>query len=173
MDRRLYGRIATLRTPTLDRPLRGISNAANYSRLWLGIAGALAVAGGRAGRRAALTGVAAIGAASFTVNIPMKRLGSRGRPDREGLAVPLIRRVRMPKSSSFPSGHSASAFAFAIAVGGQLPSLKIPLRAAAATVAYSRVHTGVHYPGDVLVGSLAGVASGLAIGAAARRWSML
>ena len=62
----------------------------------------------------------------------------------------------MPTSTSFPSGHSASAFAFAAAVGGSIPVLGIPLRGAAAAVAYSRVHTGVHYPGDVIAGALMG-----------------
>ena len=52
----------------------------------------------------------------------------------------------MPTSTSFPSGHSASALAFAVAVGDVLPALRLPLRAAAATVAFSRVYTGVHYP---------------------------
>jgi undecaprenyl-diphosphatase len=62
----------------------------------------------------------------------------------------------MPRSSSFPSGHSASAFAFATGVGRTLPQAAVPLRALAAVVAYSRVHTGVHYPGDVVIGSLIG-----------------
>jgi undecaprenyl-diphosphatase len=170
-DRRAYGAVARLHTPALDAPLRRISDAANYSRLWMGVAAGLALAGGRHGRKAAATGMAAIGLASFVVNIPMKRFHRRARPDREGLAVPLLRHVRMPTSSSFPSGHSASAFAFATAVGAVLPAVRVPLRLAAATVAYSRVHTGVHYPGDVVVGSLAGVASGLAAGIFARRLS--
>lgn len=58
----------------------------------------------------------------------------------------------MPTSGSFPSGHSASAAAFAVAVGGVLPRARAPLRAAAAVVAFSRVYTGVHYPGDVAIG---------------------
>jgi membrane-associated phospholipid phosphatase len=37
------------------------------------------------------------------------------------------------------------------------PSLSVPLRAAALLVGYSRVHTGVHYPGDVLMGAFIGV----------------
>ena len=44
-----------------------------------------------------------------------------------------------------------------------------PLHALAAGVAYSRVHTGVHYPGDVVAGSLIGVVTGAAVGRLARR----
>jgi undecaprenyl-diphosphatase len=64
----------------------------------------------------------------------------------------------MPTSSSFPSGHSAAAFAFAIGVARVSPSAAVPLLALAALVSYSRVHTGVHYPGDVVAGSLLGTA---------------
>ena len=60
--------------------------------------------------------------------------------------------------SPFPSGHSASAFAFVAGIAAEAPEVAAPLSAAAAVVAYSRVHTGVHYPGDVIVGSLVGAA---------------
>jgi undecaprenyl-diphosphatase len=65
----------------------------------------------------------------------------------------------MPTSRSFPSGHTASAFAFATGVGHVLPSEAVPLRVLAAAVGYSRVHAGVHFPGDVLVGALIGTSS--------------
>jgi undecaprenyl-diphosphatase len=70
--------------------------------------------------------------------------------------VPSDRWVRMPMSPSLPSGHSASAFAFATAVGSEVPALALPLHVVATAVAYSRVHTGVHFPADTLVGSLLG-----------------
>ena len=66
----------------------------------------------------------------------------------------------MPTSRSFPSGHSAAAFAFATGVADISPAAAIPLRALAAVVAYSRVHTGVHFPGDVIAGALTGVTVG-------------
>jgi membrane-associated phospholipid phosphatase len=160
VDRAIYRAVADTPMPTLDEPLRRLSQLANNSGLWLAIAGGLFVVGGAKGRRAALIGVAAIGVNSAIVNLPMKVASGRQRPDREGAGVPSERWVRMPASTSFPSGHSSSAFAFASAVGSELPALAVPLRALAAAVAYSRVHTGVHYPGDVVVGSMVGTTIG-------------
>ncbi len=71
----------------------------------------------------------------------------------------------MPTSTSFPSGHAASAFAFAYAVGRHLPGLAVPVRLLAAAVAYSRVHTGVHYPGDVVIGSVTGAGTAAMVAA--------
>ena len=64
----------------------------------------------------------------------------------------------MPVSRSFPSGHAAAAFAFATGVGHESLAAAVPLRALAVLVAYSRVHTGVHYPADVLAGAVMGTA---------------
>ena len=163
VDRAVYAAVASASTPVLDVPVRRLSNAANNSRLWLGIAAGLAIAGGRRGRRAALTGTVAIGVTSALVNLGVKSLYARQRPDRAGAGVPDQRHVPMPSSSSFPSGHSAAGFAFATAVGRELPWLGSGLRFAAAAVAYSRVHTGVHYPGDTVVGSLIGAGTGQAV----------
>ena len=168
-DRGVYRSVARLRLPLLDEPLRLVSDFANFSKPWLLVSGFLALFGGSRGRRAALTGLAAIGAASLVVNQPMKMAGERRRPDREGGGVPQQRWVRMPSSTSFPSGHSASAAAFAVAVGDVLPALRLPLRAAAAIVAFSRVYTGVHYPGDVLVGATVGALFGRLTARVARR----
>ena len=92
----------------------------------------------------------------------MKLARRRERPDRPLLGVPESRWVLMPTSTSFPSGHSASAAAFAVAVGHLLPWTRWPLRSAAATVAFSRVYTGVHYPGDVVIGAAVGALLGAA-----------
>jgi undecaprenyl-diphosphatase len=160
VDRAIYSAVATTPTPSLDEPLRRLSNAANNSRLWLAIAAGLAVAGGKAGRRAAVRGTVAIGVTSALVNIGIKSTWRRQRPDRAGAGVPDQRNVRMPASTSFPSGHAASAFAFAAAVGREEPWLGLSVRLLAAAVAYSRVHTGVHYPGDIVVGALIGASTG-------------
>lgn len=168
-DRAAYRSVAQLSTPLLDQPLRWVSRFANHSKPWIVTAGLLALLGGPRGRRAALTGLAAIGATSLVVNQPMKRIGDRNRPDRDGLGVPEQRWVTMPSSTSFPSGHSASAAAFAVAVGDLLPALKVPVRGAASVVAFSRVYTGVHYPSDVLVGATVGALLGRLASTVARR----
>jgi membrane-associated phospholipid phosphatase len=168
-DRAGYRTVARLRIPLLDEPLKLVSDLANFSKPWFLVAGCLALFGGARGRHAAFTGLAAIGATSLVVNQPMKLAGARHRPDRDRVGVPQQRWVPMPSSTSFPSGHSASAAAFAVAIGDVLPALRRPLRGAAFIVAFSRVYTGVHYPGDVLVGAAVGTIVGRLISGVARR----
>jgi undecaprenyl-diphosphatase len=172
-DRAVFRSVAQMQTPLLDEPLRRASVFANFSKPWFLVAGVVALLGGPLGRRAAATGLAAIGTASLVVNQPMKRAGERRRPDRDDLGVPHERRVSMPSSTSFPSGHSASAAAFAVAVGDVLPALRLPLGVAASVVGFSRVYTGVHYPADVLVGATSGAVLGRLVSRAARRTGFL
>jgi membrane-associated phospholipid phosphatase len=168
VDVAVYDAVASSRTPTLDRTMSATSDAANHSVVWFAIAGALAITGGRRGRSAARDGVAAIAMASATVNLGLKRVAVRTRPLRDEVAFAQDRWVRMPSSNSFPSGHTASAFAFATAVGQRIPSLWLPLRGLALLVGYSRIHTGVHYPGDVVAGAIVGSACGWTIASARR-----
>ena len=163
VDQAIYLAVAATPTSSLDEPLRRLSDAANNSVLWLAIAAGLGAVGGPAGRRAAVRGTVAIGVTSPLVNLAAKSAWSRRRPDRADAGVPVGRNVRMPASASFPSGHAASGFAFATAVGRDQPLLGMALRFLAAAVAYSRVHTGVHYPGDAVVGSLVGAGTGQAV----------
>jgi len=156
LDAAIYAAVAATPTPTFDRALGSVSRAANHSGLWIGAAAVLAMTGGPRGRRAAASGIASLGVTSAIVNLGLKPVGRRRRPDRIGAAVPVTRHIVMPASTSFPSGHSASAFAFASGVGASLPVAAMPLRAVATLVAYSRVHTGVHYPADVVAGSVLG-----------------
>ncbi|MGA7704358.1 MAG: phosphatase PAP2 family protein [Solirubrobacteraceae bacterium] len=156
-DAALYAAVARTGTPALDRSMARLSDAANYSRLSIASAAVLGAVGGARGRRAARYGLASVTVTATIVNLAIKPLTSRRRPDRMAEGVPRDRHVRMPVSTSFPSGHSAAAFAFATGVGHVMPVAAIPLRLLATAVAYSRVHTGVHYPGDVVAGSLIGV----------------
>ncbi len=157
LDLAVYAAIARTPTPSLDRGMRRLSRAADYSRLSIASAAALAIAGGPGGRRAAARGLGSVAVTAAIVNAAIKPIMRRRRPDRGASPVPAGRRLKMPASHSFPSGHSAAAFAFAVGAGRALPWTATPLSALAALVAYSRVHTGVHYPSDVIVGALCGV----------------
>jgi membrane-associated phospholipid phosphatase len=161
IDETLYRAVAGTSTPFLDEPMRRLSSAANWSKLSMAAAAILAVAGGPRGRRAAVYGLGSVAVASAVANLGAKLATRRPRPQRRALGVDLDRHIPMPTSTSFPSGHSASAFAFAVGVRHVWPAPAVPCDLLAATVAYSRVHTGVHYPGDVAAGSLLGIGSAI------------
>jgi undecaprenyl-diphosphatase len=159
VDVAVYAAVAGTETPRLDDAMRRLTGAADHSKIWFASAAALAVLGGPDGRRAAKRGLVSLGIASAFANLVAKPLTTRRRPERVELEELSQRHVPMPRSSSFPSGHTASAFAFATGAGQAQPSLSAPLRALATLVGYSRVHTGVHYPADVLVGAFIGVSA--------------
>jgi undecaprenyl-diphosphatase len=158
LDRAVYTAVAATPTATIDHGLRRLSSAADGGKLWLGVAGLLALIGGRRGRRAAVHGTTAVALSAGAVHLAIKPLVERSRPQRS--TDPSPRHVPMPTSTSFPSGHSASGIAFANAVAADIPLLAIPIRMLATATAYSRVHAGVHYPGDVIMGAVLGAFTG-------------
>jgi undecaprenyl-diphosphatase len=163
LDLATFAAIERTPTPLLDRAMARLSRAADYSKLSLSSAAALAIVGGGRGRRAAANGLVCLAGTATVVNVFLKPLGRRRRPTRVVPEVPVVPPVPMPRSASFPSGHSAAAFSFATGVGDLAPVPAIPLHVLAAGVAYSRVHTGVHYPADAIAGSLLGVAIARAV----------
>lgn len=88
----------------------------------------------------------------------VKPLFKRARPEQAG--VELILRTRSHKGYSLPSNHAANSFSAATFLGSVYPGVRPALLVFAAVVAYSRVYTGVHFPFDILLGALLGVASG-------------
>lgn len=164
VDRAVSRRVAALPPGPLNGAMKGLSTAADHSLLWFAVAAVLGVRRG-ASRKAARRGVLAIGLASFVANAVCKPLLPRRRP--AAAELPAYQTLDSPPtSSSFPSGHAASAAAFAVAVGMESPKLGLALAPAAAAVGYSRVHVGVHWSSDVV----AGAALGAAMAALTRRW---
>ena len=159
LDAQLFRRAVEAHDPVLDRVLPAVSRAADFSRLWMAVAAVLALTGRP---RAAVRGLSAVALASTTANVVVKLRVGRVRPPLH--TVPERRRVRrVPVTTSFPSGHTASAVAFAVAVGREEPALALPLGIVAAGVAVSRIWTGAHYPGDVVVGATIGALAGAAV----------
>jgi undecaprenyl-diphosphatase len=109
---------------------------------------------------AALSGLFAVATAATLTSL-LKDLVDRARP---ALADPTLEAlVATPGSPSFPSGHAATAFAAAVAVGAFYPRLRWPLLALAGLVGLSRIYLGVHYWIDVLAGAVLGTLLALAV----------
>jgi undecaprenyl-diphosphatase len=151
--------------PVADRLLYGASAVGDFSLLWH-IAGVARALGGRRGtpEREGVRLAVALGVESLLVNGVVKSFFRRDRPDRE---QHLERKLRQPRSSSFPSGHATSGFMAATLLGsGRSSATKAAWYAAAAVVAASRVHVKIHHASDVV----AGAAVGIGFGALVKRW---
>ncbi|MEU9044286.1 MULTISPECIES: phosphatase PAP2 family protein [unclassified Kitasatospora] len=165
LDARLFVQVASRRLRGADPWLSRLTRAADHGKIWMGTAAVLGASGHRTARRAALRGAGSLLIASAVANIAAKGLTRRPRPALD--PVPVLRRLlKQPLTSSFPSGHSASAAAFATALAIESPVLGAAAAPVALGVMASRIYVGVHYPGDVL----AGAALGAGAAALTLRW---
>jgi membrane-associated phospholipid phosphatase len=161
-DRELFEWLSRQHDPVLDAVLPRLSLAADHGVLWISAATFLVASGRPRWQRAGVRGIASLALASATANGVAKLSFRRRRPSIDG--VPHSRRVRRaPVTTSFPSGHSASAAAFAVGAAREAPSLSGLLGVLAAGVGFSRVWTGAHYPSDVLAGAALGGLIGLTV----------
>jgi membrane-associated phospholipid phosphatase len=139
-------------TPAAERKVARFSLLGEHAGIWLvlGAAGSLLSSGERRSRWARASGAVA---GTYAVNTTLKLIVRRVRPELPGLP-PL---TSTPTRFSFPSAHSSTSFAGALAysrTGFPAP----PLYALAIGLALSRLYLGVHYPSDVLAGALLGLA---------------
>ncbi|NXY98331.1 phosphatase PAP2 family protein, partial [Streptomyces sp. BR123] len=161
-DRSLFDVVAQRHWPGGERVLPRLGRSANHGMLWGGAATLITLFGSATARRAAVRAAASLALASATINTVGKWSVRRARPVLDG--VPAVRQLAtQPVTTSFPSGHSASAFAFTTGLALHSPGWGAVLAPVAAAVAFSRVYTGVHYPSDVVAGAALGVAAGFAV----------
>ncbi|HEY3544329.1 MAG TPA: phosphatase PAP2 family protein [Gaiellaceae bacterium] len=80
--------------------------------------------------------------------------------------------ITIPHSHSFPSGHTATAFAGATLLSAFVPRAAPAFYLLAAAIAYSRLYVGVHFPLDVVGGVVIGLVTALLLLSAARRRSV-
>ncbi|MFE6281868.1 bifunctional phosphatase PAP2/diacylglycerol kinase family protein [Streptomyces sp. NPDC057877] len=162
LDSRLFEFAAARHWPYAQRVLPRLSHSANHGVLWFATAAAIAASRTPRGRRAAVRGLASLTLASATINTLGKRSVRRPRPLLD--PVPVVRHLkRQPITTSFPSGHSASAAAFAAGVAMESPAWGLAVAPVAFSVAMSRIYTGAHFPSDVLAGTALGVGAAFAV----------
>jgi undecaprenyl-diphosphatase len=115
---------------------------------------------------ATLIAAVSVGIGSLVVAL-LKESVDRARPEHAHPGIDPA--VDTPGSPSFPSGHTATAFAAAAVVGAIYPRLRWPLYCLAALVGLSRIYLGVHFALDVIAGAILGVSIGLVLVWAGRR----
>jgi len=138
--------------PHIDRLMYAASELGDFSLIWHLVSATRALGPDR--RLAHAVRVAAVlGVESGLVNGPVKSLFRRHRPAWEQERP---RRLRRPRTTSFPSGHASAAFT-AAGVLAQNDPLAPLYYAIGAVVASSRVYVKIHHPSDVVAGALVGI----------------
>jgi undecaprenyl-diphosphatase len=146
--------------PVADRLFYGATELGDFGLVWVLLGATHAL---RSDRDVAVAArlAATLGVESVLVNGVIKSFFKRERPVSQ---EPRPYKMRMPLTTSFPSGHSSTAVVASILLSEANPSLAPVYWTVAAVVASSRVYVRIHHASDVV----GGVATGLVIGLTAR-----
>lgn len=153
LDVSIFRGVSRMRRGALTPVMRVFTRVGTAGALW-GVIAAVAFVLGGFYLPGLLVPWAAV-AGSWILAEASKHLFDRSRPHDSDMGIAPL--VKTPSSSSFPSGHSATAAAGAISLSAAYPSLAPAFAAAGLAVIFSRIYLGVHYPSDVLAGAAIGV----------------
>ncbi len=159
IDFAILDAIGRIHNEVLTFILKIFTTAADNGYLWIGVCLLLIII-----PRTRKTGLYAAAALAFVFilnDIVIKNLVTRDRPFIQRGGVELL--IKPPGGYSFPSGHSAASFATATAIFIKSRRLGILCLIAAFIIAFSRLYFFVHFPTDVLVGSLLGAVGAIAV----------
>jgi undecaprenyl-diphosphatase len=156
LDADLFLRVNALpRNRWLNRFFYFLTRIYQGGAAWYGLMALMVLWRPQVGRRLVRETALPLGLAIALVEFPIKGYFRRRRP-----FITIVQTIvigRKPDSWSFPSGHSATAFAGAWLLSRYLPRWRFPLYLVATLTAFSRIYLGAHYPGDVVAGSTLGV----------------
>lgn len=159
MDRTGLFWVTERRSKALDRVLIPISVVTDWEFLWYGLYAAFMLLGDPRCKRLGKRMLIAIPATTFGLVIPLMYLFPRKRPFQQ---FPEIEPRSFPIDiSSFPSGHTKSVWLSAVVLSHYSPQWAPAFVAVALLASYSRVYCGLHYPTDVLAGTVLGLCLGL------------
>jgi undecaprenyl-diphosphatase len=159
LDRALFRMLFGLKWAPLTAVMRAFTVAGTAGALWGFLAAGAFLLTGLEPSHLLIPWTAV--AASWTVAEGAKYLFDRARPFTWDTGIaPLI---KTPSSSSFPSGHSATAAAGALTLSVLYPPFAPALVLAGALVVLSRIYLGVHFPFDVLAGVAIGTLTAAAV----------
>lgn len=160
LDGQILHWIQELRTDWLTAFFTTVTHLGDGGALWILAGVALLIP--KKTRRAGIAVLAALLVTFIVVNLILKPVIARTRPYEviEGLRL----LVSPAHDYSFPSGHSSSSMAAAVAMAGTLPRRMRVIGwcavGLAVLICISRLYIGIHYPSDVLVGAVIGAAAG-------------
>ncbi len=158
-DHRLMQRVNNWRAPRWIRVWAICATRGGDGWLWYSIAVLILFFGGA--ERFAAVGASVIAAATGVVLFMwLKKATRRKRPCT--MEPHCWAKLLPPDQFSFPSGHSITAFAFAVPFAFFYPSLAIGVLFCAVSIAISRVLLGMHFLSDVVAGCLIGSGLGYA-----------
>jgi undecaprenyl-diphosphatase len=159
LDRLIYISVATHREQWFTPLMLGLSAVGRDGLVWLGIGLILAIPRVVPARGLGQLALAIL-LASTCADRVLKPLVARERPFASVAGVTVV--GSRPNDRSFPSGHTANAFASAYVLSQAVPAAAGGWWLLAASIAFSRIYLGVHYPTDVLGGAIVGMLCGLA-----------
>jgi undecaprenyl-diphosphatase len=145
-----------------DRLFYGASFLGDHGLLWVIVAVIryfTGVGGAEAAHFAGIRAVCAELGQSILVNLGIKALFRRTRPVSQ---IPRPYRLRIPRTTSFPSGHSTASFCAAVLLSDGTPWAPV-LFVLAAVVSLSRAYVRIHHASDVVGGVIVGLAIGAAV----------
>ena len=166
LDRQLFLFLNSLNSPFWDQIMWIISAILTWIPLYLAILIALAVRYKRKFLVLVLMIIIAI-TLSDQISVIIKNSAHRPRPSHEPAMSGLVHVVNNYRGGSygFVSSHAANCFTVAVLSLSLIRKrwFTICILFWAFVVSYSRIYLGVHYPGDVLLGSLLGITIGWGI----------
>jgi undecaprenyl-diphosphatase len=148
-------------TPWQDALFIPISLMGEWGACWLLLIAALLLWGDREHKHLGRHFGLALLVVSVCVIVPLRMLFPRERPYQ---TIPQVEQKGLRlEGRSFPSGHAQSAWLAAFILGRRGRRTAVGLFAFAVLMCYSRVYCGMHYPFDVVAGSLIGILAGTAL----------